>query len=120
MIYSGIVKMYYHTGEKTMNTTVMLLSFASIALSLASLGCMVYVCIKMYDEKGILHTLFGFFCCQLYPFIWGWIHVSRLQIKDIMVFWSFIVVLSIILQVITQTMITSEFTNLLLDIENLE
>jgi hypothetical protein len=69
----------------------------------------------MYGEKGIMHALFGFLCCQIYPFIWGWIHASRLEIKDIMIFWSFIVVLSIVLQVIAQTMMTQEFTNLLLD-----
>jgi len=97
------------------NTAVMILSFASIALSLTSLGCLVYVLIKMYGEKGIMHALLGFFCCQLYPFIWGWIHASQLEIKDIMIFWSFIVLLSIVLQVITQTMMTQEFTNLLFD-----
>jgi len=98
-----------------MNTALMLLSFASIAVSLTSLGCMIYVVIKMYGEKGLLHALFGFFCCQLYPFIWGWINVSDLKIKDIMIFWSFIIVLSLILQIITQTMVSTEFTNLLLE-----
>ena len=98
-----------------MNTALIVLSIASIGLSLASLGCMVYVAIKMYAEKGLLHALFGFFCCQIYPFIWGWIHASRLDIRDIMIFWSFIVVLSIVMQVVTQTMITQEFTNLLLE-----
>jgi hypothetical protein len=98
-----------------MNTALMILSFASIAISLASLGCIIYVAIKMYQEKGILHALLGFFCCQLYPFIWGWIHASRLGIKDIMIFWSFIIVLSIVLQIVTQTMMTQEFTNLMLE-----
>ncbi len=98
-----------------MNTALMLLSIVLMGLTLASLGCTVFVAIKMYTEKGLLHALFGFFCCQLYPFIWGWIHASRLGIRDIMIFWSFIVVLSIVLQVVTQTMMTQEFTNLFLD-----
>ncbi len=98
-----------------MNTAVTLLSIVSIVLSLASLGCLIYVLFKMYAEKGVFHALIGFFCCQLYPFIWGWIHAGRLNISDIMVFWSFIIVLSIILQVVTQTMLSQDLTNLLLE-----
>jgi len=73
-----------------------------LAVGLANLFCLIYVLVKMYNEKGILHALFGFFCCTLYPFIWGWLNANRLRMYDIMIFWSAISIFGIILQIILQ------------------
>ena len=73
-----------------------------VAIGLTNLFCLLYVLVKMYNEKGILHVLFGFFCCTIYPFIWGWLNASRLRMYDIMVFWTAIVIFSFVLQLVLQ------------------
>lgn len=82
----------------------LLLLLTVLGVSLASLFCLVYVLVKMYAEKGLGHALLGFFCCQLYPFIWGWMHATRLGIKDIMLFWTAISLFALVLQVVLQMM----------------
>ncbi len=77
---------------------------ALLALSLANLGCLIYVLIKLYQQKGILHALFGFFCCSIYPFIWGWLNAAQLKIYDIMIFWTAITIFAIIVQVMVSLM----------------
>ena len=83
-------------------TAVTLLLVATIGVGLANLGCTIYMAYKMFQDKGPLHALFGFFCCQIYVFFWGWVNASNLKTTDIMLFWSFLIVLSIILQVVTE------------------
>jgi hypothetical protein len=87
-----------------MQTILIILTIGMVGLSLANFGCLIYVLYKMFKEKGIGHALLGFFCCQLYPFIWGWIHAGRLGITDIMIFWSFISLLAMVLQVVVRSM----------------
>jgi hypothetical protein len=88
-------------------TAITLLLVVTIGVGLANLACTVYIAYKMFQEKGPLHALFGFFCCQLYVFFWGWVNASNLEATDIMLFWSFLVVLGIILQVIVQVIESS-------------
>ena len=83
------------------------LLIVAVLVGLANLGCTIYVVVKLFQEKGIFHALFGFFCCQLYPFVWGWMQASTLKITDIMVFWSATILMGIVLQVIIQVMQTS-------------
>lgn len=70
-----------------------------ILLRLLSFGCLIYIIIKLFQEKGIFHGLLGFFCCQLYPFIWGWLNSNTLKVLDLMVFWTFVIVLDIVFEV---------------------
>jgi hypothetical protein len=79
-------------------------ALALLALSLANLGCLIYVLIKLYQQKGILHALFGLFCCSIYPFIWGWLNAAQLKIYDIMIFWTAITIFAIIIQVVISLM----------------
>ena len=87
-------------------TGLTILLIVAVVVGLANLGCTIYVVVKLFQEKGIFHALFGFFCCQLYPFVWGWMQASTLKITDIMMFWTATIVMGIILQVIIQMMQT--------------
>jgi len=87
-----------------MDTPLIVLSVVALGLGLTNLGCTIYVVYKLFQEKGILHALLGFFCCQLYPFIWGWLHAGRLKITDIMIFWTAVTILSMILQIIIRSL----------------
>lgn len=88
-----------------MSTAQIMLIIVALVVGVANLVCLVYVLVKMYGEKGLLHALVGFFCCQLYPFIWGWIHASRLRMYDVMIFWTIITIFSIVLQVVAQLLV---------------
>jgi hypothetical protein len=85
-----------------METGLTLLLIATVAVGLANLGCTIYVVVKLYQQNGIFHALIGFFCCQLYPFIWGWLRAADLNITDIMIFWSATILMGIVLQIIVQ------------------
>lgn len=61
-------------------------------LSLCSLGCLIYMLVKLAQEKGALHALIGFFF-PIYPFFWGWVSAGRLGILDIMGFWTAVIVI---------------------------
>ena len=85
-------------------TAITVLLVVAIIIGLANLGCTIFVVVKLYEEKGIFHALIGLFCCQLYPLIWGWMNAGRLNITDIMFFWTGTIVMGIILQVVMQVM----------------
>ena len=79
-----------------------IVGLASIA-SIASLVCFIIVLIKLFQEKGVLHGILGLIC-SLYTFIWGWMNVDRLGIRNIMLIWSVVLVFTIILNVMSGAM----------------
>jgi len=74
-------------------------SILGMIVGIGSLVCLIMVLIKLFKEKGVLHLILGIIC-PLYPFIWGWMHVTRLNIKNIMLAWSGCAVVQIIFNVI--------------------
>ncbi len=68
------------------------------AVGIGSLVCFIIVLIKLFQEKGVLHGILGLIC-GLYTFVWGWMESARLNIKNIMLIWTALLVVSIILQV---------------------
>jgi hypothetical protein len=57
--------------------------------------CWLIVLIKLFQDKGILHGILGLIC-WLYTFIWGWMNGTRLNIKNIMIIWTLLLIVSII------------------------
>lgn len=76
-----------------------LLSLLVIPIALGAFVCQIMVLIKLFQEKGPLHGILGFFC-GLYPLIWGWINADRLKIRNIMLIWTGLLVLVILLQIV--------------------
>lgn len=74
---------------------------------LVNLACLIIVLIKLFQEKGVLHGILGIIC-GLYTFIWGWMNVDRLNIRNVMIVWSICIVLAIILNVIGSAMMGSQ------------
>ena len=66
-----------------------------LILWLGCLICGIIVLIRLFQEKGILHAILGFLC-MLYTFIWGWMNATRLGIKNIMIIWTLLIIVSII------------------------
>ena len=70
-----------------LSTTTMIFWILIAFVSLANLGCAIFILIKMYQEKGIGHAILGFIFTP-YGYIWGWMKARELDMRDIMVFWT--------------------------------
>lgn len=69
-------------------------------LSLGCIICWIIVLIKLFQNEGALKGILGLIC-GLYTFIWGWMNATRLSIKNIMMIWTLLIILSIIINVMT-------------------
>ena len=77
-----------------------MLGILGLVLWLGCIICFIIVLIKLFQENGVLHGILGLIC-GLYTFIWGWINATRLNIKNIMVIWTLLIILSIVVNVMT-------------------
>lgn len=75
-----------------------MLGILGLILWLGCLICFIMVLIKLFQENGALHGILGLIC-GLYTFIWGWINANRLNIKNIMIIWTLLIIVSIIVNV---------------------
>ncbi len=74
----------------------MMMILASV-VGLASLVCFVMVLIKQFQTAGALHGIIGLITCGIWTFIWGWMKASTLNLKNIMLAWTGLIVLGIVL-----------------------
>jgi hypothetical protein len=74
----------------------MMMILASL-VALGSLVCFVIVLIKQFQTAGALHGIIGIVTCGIWTFIWGWMRASALNIKNIMLAWTGLIVLSVVL-----------------------
>jgi hypothetical protein len=63
---------------------------------LGCLICFIIVLIKLFQENGVLHGILGLIC-SLYTFIWGWINAGRLNIRNIMLIWTLLIIVAMLL-----------------------
>ena len=70
-----------------------------ILLLVANIACFIIVLIKLFQNEGALKGILGLIC-SLYTFIWGWMNAGRLNIKNIMIIWTVIIILQIIVNVV--------------------
>ena len=67
-------------------------------VGLAGLVPFIIVLIKLFQTKGALHGILVIIC-GLYTFIWGWMNATTLNIKNVMLIWTVLLVASIVLNV---------------------
>lgn len=72
------------------------LGILALVVGIGSFVCTIIVLIKLFQVEGALKGILGFFC-GIYTFIWGWINVDRLGIRQVMTIWSVLTVLYMIL-----------------------
>lgn len=77
-----------------------ILGLLAMLVGLVNLGIFIYVLIKLFSDKGVLHGILGFLC-GLYTFIWGWQNADRFDIKTWMWVWTACILLGIVLNVMT-------------------
>ena len=71
---------------------------ALIAL-VCCLICFIIVLIKQFQTAGVVHGIIGIITCGLWTLIWGWINAGKLNITNIMLIWTLLIVVTMILNV---------------------
>ena len=77
-----------------------MLSILALVCSIASFICFIIVLIKQFQQGSVVHGIIGIITCGIWTFIWGWMNAGRLNIKNIMMIWTLLIVVSIILNVL--------------------
>jgi hypothetical protein len=67
--------------------------------ALGTFACSIYLLFLLVREKGGAHGVLGFFFPP-YPYVWGWINARRLQIIDVMVFWTLVSIAVVIFPIV--------------------
>ena len=77
----------------------------AILAQLVGLACLVpfiIVLIKLFQQKGVLHGILGIIC-GLYTFIWGWMNATTLNIKNVMLLWTALIIVAAVLNIMFAT-----------------
>ncbi len=78
-----------------------MLSILAMILSLCSLICFIIVLIKQFQNGGVVHGIIGIITCGIWTLIWGWMNAGKLNITNIMMIWTLLIIVCIILNVMT-------------------
>jgi hypothetical protein len=73
-----------------------LIGIVALCVGLASLICFIIVLIKLFQNEGALKGILGLIC-GLYTFIWGWMNATRLNLRNIMMIWTLLIIIQIVL-----------------------
>ena len=65
-----------------------------------SLICFILVLIKQFQNAGAVHGIIGIITCGIWTFIWGWMNATKLNIKNIMMIWTLLIIVGLIINVI--------------------
>lgn len=64
-------------------------------VGLASFICFIMVLIKQFQNAGAVHGIIGIITCGIWTFIWGWMNATNLNIKNLMMIWTLLIVVGI-------------------------
>ena len=71
-----------------------------LLVELAAFVCFIMVLIKQFQTAGAVHGIIGIITCGIWTFIWGWMNATSLNIKNIMMIWTLLIVICIVFQFI--------------------
>jgi hypothetical protein len=72
----------------------------SLLLNLAWLVLFILVLIKQFKTAGPIHGIIGIITCSLWTFIWGWLNAGKLNIRNLMIIWTIVIVLCIVFGIV--------------------
>lgn len=78
-----------------------MLGILAMVLSVVSLICFIIVLIKQFQNAGAVHGIIGIVTCGIWTLIWGWMNASKLNIKNIMMIWTLVLVVCIVLNMMS-------------------
>lgn len=78
-----------------------MLGILAMVACLASFICFIIVLIKQFQNAGVVHGIIGIITCGIWTLIWGWMNAGKLNIKNIMMIWTLLIIVCIILNVMS-------------------
>ncbi len=75
-----------------------LLGILGMLVGLGCLICWIIVLIKQFQSAGVVHGIIGIITCCIWTFIWGWMNANDLGIKNIMMIWTVLIIISLVLR----------------------
>lgn len=72
------------------------MSILPLLVLVAMIIVQILVVIKMFQNAGALHGILGLLC-GLYAFVWGWMNATKLNIRNLMLIWTVLLILYFIL-----------------------
>ena len=69
----------------------------ALLVGLGYLVCWIMVLIKQFNDAGVVHGIIGIITCGIWTFIWGWMNASRLNIRNIMLIWTVLIIVRCVL-----------------------
>ncbi len=76
-----------------------MLGILALIASLGYLICLIIVLIKQFQNGGVVHGIIGIITCGLWTFIWGWMNSGKLNLRNIMLIWTLLLIICIVLNV---------------------
>jgi vacuolar-type H+-ATPase subunit I/STV1 len=71
-----------------------MLGILGMVAGLGCLICFIIVLIKQFQNAGVVHGIIGIVTCGIWTFIWGWMNGSKLGLRNIMLVWTVLIVIS--------------------------
>lgn len=72
------------------------MTILAMLCGLGSLVCWILVLLKMFPAEGALKGILAIIC-GLYAFIWGWMNATKHNLRNIMLIWTVLFVISLAL-----------------------
>ena len=76
-----------------------MLGILGMIAGLGSLICFIIVLIKQFQNAGVVHGIIGIVTCGIWTFIWGWMNSGKLNLRNIMLIWTLLFIVSIIVNI---------------------
>jgi hypothetical protein len=75
-----------------------MLGIVALLVGLGCLICFIIVLIKQFQDAGVVHGIIGIITCGIWTFIWGWMNASRLNLRNIMMIWTVLILINLVLR----------------------
>ena len=69
-----------------------------VLVELAAFICFIMVLIKQFQNDGAVHGIIGIITCGIWTFIWGWMNATKLNIRNLMLAWTVLILICLVLQ----------------------
>jgi hypothetical protein len=78
-----------------------MLGILAMVAGLASFVCFIIVLIKQFQNGGVVHGIIGIITCGLWTLIWGWMNSGKLNLRNMMLIWTLLLIICIVLNVMS-------------------
>jgi hypothetical protein len=78
-----------------------MLGILAMITGLGCLVCFIIILIKQFQNGGVVHGIIGIITCGIWTFIWGWINSGKLNLRNIMLIWTVLIIISMVLNVMS-------------------